>query len=107
MLQLGSPGLCAPILEANWTVCSALVGSGRGTVSVQLPSPLRVQLMQAAPPKITRADDPAAAPPIQYETSSRLSVSLEFSDGQVGAARRYTPACPEIASRTLCSHTCA
>jgi len=81
--ELGSPGLCAPILEANWTVCSALVGSGRGTVSVQLPSPLRVQLMQAAPPKITRADDPAAAPPIQYETSSRLSVSLEFSDGQV------------------------
>eukprot|EP00951_Prasinocladus_malaysianus_P034228 scaffold343942_cov36-Prasinocladus_malaysianus.AAC.1 len=69
---LGSPGLCAPILQATWSVCGIALGQGNGVVSIQLPGPVVVNKLSALPTSITRAGDPAAASPIQYKTVTTL-----------------------------------
>lgn len=83
VFQLGSPGLCAPMLEAEWSVCGQPVGAGAGAASVQLPSPIAVRQLSASPRSITQPGNPAGEPPVRYAVTSTLRVQLEFSDGQL------------------------
>lgn len=82
-LQVGSSNTCQQYLSTSWSVCSLPLGSGSGTVRIQLPSPTAVANFSATPGNITSTANAASLPPVSLPTNSRMSLMVGFSDGSV------------------------
>eukprot|EP00879_Flechtneria_rotunda_P000373 GHRR01000465.1.p1 GENE.GHRR01000465.1~~GHRR01000465.1.p1 ORF type:complete len:1109 (+),score=342.16 GHRR01000465.1:4020-7346(+) len=80
---VGTNNTCQQSLLSSWSVCSVPLGSGLGTVRIQLPNPATISSLAAVPTTITSASDPASLEPINLATSSKLSVFVSFSDESV------------------------
>ncbi|GIL91060.1 hypothetical protein Vretifemale_18750, partial [Volvox reticuliferus] len=90
--SFGSPMVCGPFLKTTWSICSSpalaktdgvLMATGSGTVRVDLPTPVRVELLQPSSTVITSANSGASQPPISVPTQSYLKVMVAFDDGVV------------------------
>lgn len=83
LVQVGTRASCTQSLSTSWSVCSLRLGSGVGSVHVNLSAPVAVADFSASPLSITGPGNDASRPPLGLGTSSLLSLSVLFDDGSV------------------------
>jgi hypothetical protein len=81
--QVGAAPACGQFLSASWSVCAIPIGSGAGTVRVNIPTPSAVTGFAVTPSRIAAEANPAAAQPIALPVSGATAVNVTFSDGSV------------------------
>ncbi|GAX72759.1 hypothetical protein CEUSTIGMA_g215.t1 [Chlamydomonas eustigma] len=100
--SVGDPTICGPGLTSTWSLCSSIpMASSNGTVSINIPNPLAISVLNVAPwiaipgeaaslvshPRrgslTVIPGEAASLSPINVPTSTPLSALVSFSDGSV------------------------
>lgn len=79
-VAFGASSFCGHGVEVHWNVCNESLGTGKGLVIVDLPSPVGCTLTLSSA-RIARVGDGATLAPFSVPSAVTLSVVVLFDDG--------------------------